>query len=87
MSILNSKVAKFAVGLLSVAVFVVGFAAVKVNKASAAVSSADISATTTVRSGDSGSSALTWQMFLNEHGASLVADSKFGPLSAGAPKI
>jgi len=87
MSILNSKVAKFAVGLLSVAVFVVGFAAVKVNKASAAVSSADISATTTVRSGDSGSSALTWQMFLNEHGASLVADSKFGPLSAGAAKV
>lgn len=88
MSILNSKVSKIVVGVLAVAVLVIGFGAVKINKASAAVTAAGIQSAVTVKSGSTGASAMMWQEFLNTYGgASLVVDGKFGPLSAAAAKV
>ena len=76
---------------MMVAVLFVGVLALtpKVTLAQQAiVSASDIQSATTVKEGSSGVSALVWQKFLNGYStANLVADGKFGALSAAAAKV
>jgi len=86
----NLLKSKFLLGVVMLAVVALGAFALTttVNAQQAVVSASDIQYAATVRSGSSGQASLIWQKFLNDYStANLVADGKFGPLSAAQAKI
>ncbi|MEX2029060.1 MAG: peptidoglycan-binding domain-containing protein, partial [Candidatus Paceibacterota bacterium] len=83
--LLNLKGVKFfAIIVLAVAILATfGMVATTASAQQAVVSASDIQYAATVRSGSSGEAVIIWQKFFNGYSsANLVADGKFGPLTA-----